>query len=212
MKLDRQIRRIFGLEKSSGPSLKHPVAEEETTLAYAGYPMLRQADLFLTLPVLERWRAERTLSFPPGCCVCSRAARQYLPAYAEPGWLGFLRREQVLTRIPHCEDHGRGGEARLLVLVNSWSELVCQLSLIGLNEVFLLETRDLNQAGDMPPPWRAFPGYEPASSGWRQGNGEYWFLHAWSPFWKRLPEEEREQYLRRWDAPTEWRAWMVDSV
>lgn len=208
MNLDRQIHRVFGLEKSSGFRLKPPPAEEETTLAHVGYPLLRQVDWFLPVPKFERWRADHTISFPAACCVCSRKPEHDLSSYIYPRWLGTLRRKEILTRVPHCGNHGRGDEAQLLALVTSWSEWVCQVALIGLNEHFLSETRELNQRGDMPPPWRAFPGYEPDSSGWRQGNGEFWLLRAWSPFWAQLSELERQQYILRWDASSGWRSWL----
>lgn len=210
MKLDRQIQRVFGFGRTLEPSPSPPPAEQETTLAYAGYPLLRQTDLFLALPALERWRAGHTLSFPQECCVCSQPAQHSLPVHTSSGWLGFFRREKVLTHVPHCKDHGHGDEAQLLAAVNPWTELVCQISLIGLSELFLSKTRKLNQTGDMPPPWRAFPEYTPGSSGWRQGNGEHWLVHAWSPFWKHLSQLEQGQYLQRWEVPAEWQVWVAD--
>jgi hypothetical protein len=211
MKLDRQIQRIFGLEKSSLPSLSASSPDDGTTLAYAGYPTLRQIGLFLSVPALERWRKERTLVFPQDCCVCSQAAHRYLPACIDSGRLCFHRRERTIEEVPHCENHGHRYEAQLLAMVSLWSDLVCQVSLIGLNEAFLSKTSEFNQSGDIPPPWRAFPGQSPASSGWRQGNGEYWLLHSWSPFWKRMPRVEQQQYLQRWDVPAEWLSWMMGS-
>ncbi|RKH01076.1 hypothetical protein D7X32_21485 [Corallococcus carmarthensis] len=182
----------------------------DTSLAFMGYPLLRQAEMFLTVPALERWRTEHSLAFPQECCVCLRPVQRFLTVHAPPGWLGFLRREQILEGVPHCEEHGRQDEAQLLVQVNVWSEWVCQFSLIGLNAEFLSKTRQLNQTGDMVPPWKAFPGYESTSSGWRQGNGEYWLVHVWSSFWRSLPPAERQQYTQRWEAPSEWRSWLME--
>ncbi|GMU06935.1 hypothetical protein [Corallococcus caeni] len=210
MNLDRQIQRVFGLEKSSVPSQGQLPAGSNSSLEFMGYPALRQVEVFLPVPALERWRTERSLGFPQECCVCLRPVQRFLPVRAPPGWLGFLHREPILAGVPHCEEHGRQDEARLLVQVNSWSEWVCQVSLIGMNEAFLFKTRELNQIGDMPPPWKAFPGYDPLASGWRQGNGEYWLVHAWSSFWQRLSLAERQQYTQRWEAPTEWRSWLME--
>ncbi|NNB90852.1 hypothetical protein HJC10_34675 [Corallococcus exiguus] len=210
MNLDRQIHRVFGLEKSSVPVRQQSLPVSDTSLAFMGYPMLRQAEVFLSVPALERWRTEQSLAFPQECCVCLRAVQRFLPVHAAPGWMGLLRRKQILAAVPHCEEHGRQDEARLLVQVNTWSEWVCQVALIGQNEAFLLKTRELNQTGDMAPPWKAFPGYEPMSSGWRQGNGEYWFAHVWSSFWQRLSPAERQQYNQRWAAPTDWHSRLMD--
>lgn len=208
MGLQRHIRRVFNLKRTRSPSPEHLRPESEGTLAYLGYPALRQVDFFLGLPALERWRAERTLTFPPGCCVCLEEASQYRPAYAKPAWLGLRGKERILERVPHCEPHGSEEEARLIAVVDCWGAVVCRVSLIGLNGAFLAETAKHNQVGEVPPPWQAFPEYGPASSGWRQGNGEYWMGQVWRPFWTSLPETGRAQYLNRWSAPADWRAWI----
>lgn len=208
MKLERQIRRVFGLKKATRSSPEHLPPENEGSLAFLGYPTLRQADFFLSLPSLERWRTERSLAFPPGCCVCRQEANHYLPACIDKGWLGLRGKERILERIPHCERHGDGGEARLIATIDFWGEAICHVSLIGLNGTFLSETAQLNQTGEVPPPWRAFPEYSPVSGGWRQGNGEYWMARVWSPFWNGLPEAERALYLEHWAAPDEWRVWL----
>jgi hypothetical protein len=202
MSLDGSIKRVFGLEKNS-PSEEIPLGSS-ASLAYRGYSSLSQVGFFIGLPVLREWRARHCFLFPTGCCVCLAPARKFLPSHGDPGWLGFFRKAAVVEQIPHCEEHGRGSEARLLTLVHAWSELVCHVSLVGLNEAFLVEAKRLNEAGDVPPPWRAFPGYSPFTSGWRQGNGEYWMRHAWAPFWSRLSSEDRARYLQQWAAPSEW--------
>lgn len=209
MKLERQIRRVFGLKKAPRSNPEHLPPENERSLAFLGYPTLRQADFFLGLQSLERWQNERSLAFPPGCCVCLQEANRYLPACIDKGWLGLRGKERILERTPHCERHGDGDEARLIATVDFWGEAICHVSLIGLNETFLSETAELNQTGEVPPPWRAFPEYSPVSGGWRQGNGEYWMARVWSPFWNGLPEAERTLYLERWAVPSEWRAWLT---
>lgn len=168
-----------------------------------------QVDLFLDVPSLERWRQQRELAFPGTCCVCSRPATRELPAHGPPRWLGLLRGERLLERVPHCEAHGPWDEASLQVDVFRWTEQVVQFLLSGPNEAFLSETARLNQEGPVAPPWRAFPHYSSYTSAWRQGYGEYWLLHAWLPFWERLSEAERERYLEEWDIPEEWRDWGV---
>jgi len=209
MRLARHIRRVFGLKKTLRLSPENLLPENEGTLAYLGYPSLHQVEFFLGLQPLERWRAERTLSFPPGCCVCLKESTRFLPACASRGWLGLRGRERLLEGVPHCERHGSGDEAQLLATVDCWSAMVCRISLIGLNGEFLAEVANLNAAGDVPPPWRAFPEYSPFSSGWRQGNGEYWMGQVWHPFWTGLSQAERADYLERWAAPAEWLARLV---
>lgn len=211
MKLERQIRRVFGLKKTPPAGPEHPLAERAGSLAWLGYPTLRQVTFFLSLPSVERWKSERSLALPAGCCVCLQEATRYLPAFIDKGWLGLLGKERILERVPHCERHGHGDEAQFIVTIDTWSEAIRHVSLIGLNEAFLSETAKLNQAGEVLPPWRAFPDYSTVSGGWRQGNGEYWMMRAWHPFWSGLPEPERARYLERWAAPEEWREWLLSS-
>lgn len=208
MRLERQIRRVFGLKAAHRPSPQHLPPEGEGTLAHLGHPTLQQVDFFLSLPALERWRVQKALAFPSGCCVCLEEARHYLPAYAYTGLLGMRSKEPLLAHIPHCERHGSQEEARLIAIVDPWNKVVCHLTLIGLNRAFLLETAKFSQAGEVPPPWRAFPEYAPSSSGWRQGNGEYWMGRVWSPFWNGLTGIEQSHYLDRWAPPIAWKAWM----
>lgn len=51
-------------------------------------------------------------------------------------------------------------------------------------------------------PWLAFPDFEPEGVGSLQGNIEFWWWHFWAPFWRSLPEERRQRYLR--ESPPEW--------
>jgi len=207
MRLERRIRRVFGLKPGPRPAPAHQSPGGDGSLAHLGYPTLQQVDFFLDVPSLERWRAHRNLAFPSQCCICLQGAERYLPAYGYTGVFGMRGKAPLLEHIPHCDRHGRQDEAQLIVMLDSWSEAVCRVVLIGLSSAFLLETAKLNQVGDVPPPWRAFAGYEPHSSGWRQGNGEYWMGHVWRPFWAGLTTTERAHYLDRWAAPIEWRAW-----
>ena len=183
MGLKKSIQRVFGTQKAFR-SIVLPLTSND--LAYLGCPALRASDFFLGLHGMEMWRGSRSMLFPPKCCVCLDSFVKYLPSRGESGWLGLFRKGPVVERIPHCDTHGGGREAKLLVLLKPWNEWVLHASLIGLDERFLVEAKTLNQQGDMPPPWRAFPGYSPETSGWRQGNGEYWMLHAWRPFWQGL--------------------------
>jgi len=203
--LRRHIRRVFQLKRTRPPALEHPSPEHDGTLASLGYPTLQQVDFFLGPAALERWRAERTLAFPPGCCVCLKEATRALPARADAGWLGLGRREHIVEQVPHCELHGSGDEARLIASVDVWSDRVLRVSLIGLQGAFLEETAKRHRTEEVPPPWWTFPQYSSVSSGWRQGYGEAWIGQAWYPFWRGLSEAERAKYLERWSPPEDWR-------
>jgi hypothetical protein len=47
--------------------------------------------------------------------------------------------------------------------------------------------------------------------GWRQGEGEQWYAVVWQPFWSQLDDRERARYLDIWDAPGEWREFLLPS-
>ncbi|PRP90127.1 hypothetical protein ENSA5_67450 [Enhygromyxa salina] len=71
----------------------------------------------------------------------------------------------------------------------------------------------LDEHGDITPPWAKFPSYEAGSIGWRMGAGETWLCFV-SAFLDRLGEDPsaREAYLRRHPpAPHTWTEW-VSSV
>lgn len=69
---------------------------------------------------------------------------------------------------------------------------------------FIEEHRD--EAGDIAPPWAAFPGFTRTTIGWRMGYGEDW-LYGWGQWLKEQPEDEdwRRAYLSRHPpAPYTW--------
>lgn len=88
--------------------------------------------------------------------------------------------------------------------VDGWRREATYAAVIGLNRRFLEATVPLNRPGDMFPPWRVFPEYSPETSGWRQGDGEYWWHAAWAPFWSNLTPVDKQLYLARWGASQDW--------
>jgi hypothetical protein len=209
MKLESQIRRVFGLRRASRPALNKSPPGDKESLALHGYPALRQIDFFLTIQGLARWRTTQSLLFPPKCCVCKEEAQCFLPIKHHKGFLDWKAPKAIVQDIPHCAQHGSGKEAKLIAIIDVWSLSVYRIALIGLNEAFLTETAELNQGGVVVPPWQAFPEYTPFSVGWRQGQAEYWMGRVWQPFWNRLSGEEQTRYLETWQAPTDWRAWLL---
>lgn len=61
---------------------------------------------------------------------------------------------------------------------------------------------------DFEPPWIKFPGFPPYDGFWRQA-GEYWLAYEWVPYWESLTEDEKEDYLVRWQVPEVWRQFSV---
>jgi hypothetical protein len=57
---------------------------------------------------------------------------------------------------------------------------------------------------DQRPLWVAFPRIPWGSIGWRMGFGET-HANAWIPWFKALPDAEREAYISQWPEPEDWR-------
>lgn len=63
-------------------------------------------------------------------------------------------------------------------------------------------------AGEVPPPWIAWPLSEPWS--FKQGDNEAWLLLTFLPFWRALAPEERASYLLRFPPPEPyWRDYLL---
>jgi hypothetical protein len=53
------------------------------------------------------------------------------------------------------------------------------------------------------PPWVMAPEFPPDDMFWRQP-GEIWFFYVWLPYWQSLSTEEKQKYLKLWNAPKVW--------
>jgi hypothetical protein len=215
---DRELKRVFG-PKTSRPLKTRNLAKLEAAIARRegdkslwriGYPSLYSIEFILTVPVWRKWKTEKEVWFPNKCCVCLAQPAIYLPVYRGVRSYGlWLKKEIVLKRAPHCEQHGQGEEAQLVVIFDEITRNAISISVIGCNQSFLDEVTELNKVGDVFPPWEAFPGSD-SITGWRQGVGEYWMIQAWWPFWRQLSSTERAAYLDRWNASEEWRDYLIN--
>jgi hypothetical protein len=209
MNYARQIKRTLGLKKVPGFGIGRILPTEDNSLTHLGYPTLTQVSLFLTDIGLKKWQTEKTIYFPNQCCACSEPSQQFLAAY-DYNFLGFRNQTSTMEGIPHCHGHSEDNQAKLLVTVSAWNEATTMIAMVGMNKEFLIATLKLNQVGEVFPPWQAFPGYDSFSGGWRQGNGEYWMLNVWLPYWKQLSEAEKNNYINKWNAPADWKEkWQI---
>ena len=76
------------------------------------------------------------------------------------------------------------------------------------------QQRKLDDEEEIEPPWIAFPNSSPIH-GWNQGYQQEWKNNVWLPFWRGMTEAEREDYLNRRQASSEWREtltvyWVAD--
>jgi hypothetical protein len=201
-----EIRRIFGFPRRHIRLPNEALDYTQTSannLTHLGYPELAVVSFFLRAPNLDRWQAGQGLEFPNLCCVCGQAATILLPAFIRTGPLGLGQR-RILEAVPHCPIHGQTREAKILASVNRVFPLAVNITLAGLHEPFLLETSRLNQTGDALPPWRVFPDLKPELVPFQQGDNAWWFERAWQPFWEGMTAVEKDRYLERWQAPTDW--------
>lgn len=76
-----------------------------------------------------------------------------------------------------------------------------------LKKIFKINTPQNNPSTTSPsspvPPWILHPTYPPSDGFWRQTGEE--FLFAWLGMWQALTKSEREQYLKQWTVPEDWR-------
>lgn len=59
----------------------------------------------------------------------------------------------------------------------------------------------------MPPPWIALPDIERGSMHWRMGQGEWYILEKYMPWYRELSEEDKAEYHRLFPEPISWRGY-----
>lgn len=69
----------------------------------------------------------------------------------------------------------------------------------------------LNRGEEIIPPWMAFPDSEPWWGGWRRGNAEGWLIPVWLPFWRTFDNKAKANYVKKWDASTDWREYLLSE-
>jgi hypothetical protein len=213
-----QIERVFGLPKRDWRKILRRNLEsgarvdgQDPSLALFGYGELQRVSFFLTADGLRLWKDSGSVLLPEACCVCERAPVTWLAS--EPGTGAFHDdppRPVHLASVPHCAEHGAGGRARLLFDAGSLSDDAVWVAMTGTNAGFLRKAQELNQRGDVPPPWIAFPRQDSYSGFWKQ-SGEPWMASVFRPFWEALDSRAKSEYLERWSAPDDWRellAWI----
>lgn len=204
MKREALLKKVFGAPQAA--SSTDTVDEDNgcESLSYLGYPHLYQISFFLPATIQENWQQTRQIPFPSSCCVCAKPAASQLASYVKKSWLGEQPKPCVVN-VPHCTNHADKKHARLVALCDQYSDAVARITLIGENKDFLLQTLEHNNQGDAVPPWHAFPELESVSSGWRQGDSQFWLQQYFLPFWKKLNQSEKSAYLDRWQADELWR-------
>jgi hypothetical protein len=63
---------------------------------------------------------------------------------------------------------------------------------------------------ETPPPWIKYPDYSPGDGFWRQ-SGESWLRDVWEPFYRTLSEQQKSEYLTRWNVPWDWQKFYFDK-
>jgi hypothetical protein len=63
---------------------------------------------------------------------------------------------------------------------------------------------------EIDPPWIFALDFAPWDMFWRQ-SGEIWIYYIWLPFWHALNQQQKENYLTKWNAPANWREHLMSS-
>ncbi|MDR3501416.1 MAG: hypothetical protein P4L79_02435 [Legionella sp.] len=63
---------------------------------------------------------------------------------------------------------------------------------------------------EIDPPWIFALDFAPWDMFWRQ-SGEIWIYYIWLPFWHALNQQQKEDYLNKWNAPANWREHLMSS-
>ncbi|MFJ1267914.1 hypothetical protein ACD661_04980 [Legionella lytica] len=63
---------------------------------------------------------------------------------------------------------------------------------------------------EIDPPWVFALDFAPWDMFWRQP-GEIWIYYIWLPFWRVLDEQQKDDYLNKWNAPANWREHLMSN-
>lgn len=147
----------------------------------------------------ERLEASNTLLFPALCCGCDEPTDQHAEVNAR--FEGSKRGRFPLKQIPTCQPCQKAqadGSAPLLVKLQMEGHKFESALLVAKSPSFLLQTRDLNDAGKLLPPWF-----------WSSGNEfrDMRFSYRYSAWWdmvRTLSPAARAAYLDEWEASPTW--------
>lgn len=198
------------------PKPRSPLPTGVSNLAGIGFP-----DLFGTVIAATTSNhsemAKRRLALPAICCVCGEAADRTFDAYRKfrLGLWTFKRGPVLLQQVPHChracDNQGIREMAAATVIVAEYLPGTgpSVLGIAAPSSEFLGQVYELNQRGDLLPPWILFPGVPSYSGFWRQGFGGDWWPDVFLPFWKCMPANQRKEYLGRFNAPEDWSEYLL---
>ena len=69
----------------------------------------------------------------------------------------------------------------------------------------------ISEFKELIPPWTAFPDLFQGVPRWNQGFQEDYCINNWIPFWNRLNELEKIQYLKKYNCPNDWHEWLTNN-
>ena len=177
------------------------IEAEHANVGYSGF--------FPHAAAVTHLEREHTLLCPDYCCVCDEPAQTYLPLGRARRFLWRFRAapSEVPMNVPHCKLHAANRKyAQLAAYYTLWGNLADGAFIIGFfgGLRFLQDTYKMNTAGEPLPLWVPFPNNQPYG-GWNQGAQQEYRNKTWNPFWEQLPDQDRLDYLTRWNATDDWR-------
>lgn len=69
----------------------------------------------------------------------------------------------------------------------------------------------LSAFNEFLPPWIVFPTFFMDLRGWNQGYQEAYCIEKWLPYWEGLSIKEKNEYMIRFNCPTEWKEWFENN-
>jgi len=61
---------------------------------------------------------------------------------------------------------------------------------------------------ELMPPWVIFPNLFQGVPRWNQGIEEDYGVNHWLPFWQSLNQQEKQEYMDKYDCPLDWKDWL----
>gem|GEM_PF-3617496 len=145
----------------------------------------------------ERLTTNSTLDFPDVCCGCNAASTRRVPASPH--------RRFTLHDVPICNgcyEKQRDGTAPILATPQTVpSGKLQSINIAAQSLLFLRETDERNDAGELLPPWFFYD--DDDINGMRSAFG---VLHPWWEKFRRSTREERDELLK--SCPPGWKAWI----
>ena len=70
---------------------------------------------------------------------------------------------------------------------------------------------ELDNEGNMFPPWDVFPEIPFGSLGWRMGGGEFYMIR-FNEWFSKLDKSKKEKYINKYPKPESWKSFYSYNI